>query len=304
VRGQGDDVLAAVAARLRLPQLADRLVAVDAGHFDVHQDGVKLLLENDAQALDPRPDKPGLMAQLLQQRSQDPLIEAVVLEDQDPQRTVAPGRTRRLVREPRRRQGVLRGRPDLHAGGEGGAAARLALHRQIAPHQLAEPPGDRQPEARAAELAGDGIVRLAERPEDPLHRLRGDAHAGVAHLEFQAAAPGRQGLAGARRPAADAHLHAAPLGELDRVADQVGENLPQAHRVPHDHRRRQPVEGPLERDALLLGLRQEHGADVRGELGDLAGSLLQFEATRGDLGIVEHIVDDHQQPPAALLDQV
>ena len=52
-----------------------------------------------------------------------------------------------------------------------------ALRRQRAVHELGEAAADREPEARAAVAPRDRDVHLAERPEQPAHRLGRDADA-------------------------------------------------------------------------------------------------------------------------------
>src|SRR5262249_56776757 len=55
--------------------------------------------------------------------------------------------------------------------GESGALAGLTLHRDVAPEQLAEMPGDRQAEASAAVFLRGRGVRLAERLEQTAELL-------------------------------------------------------------------------------------------------------------------------------------
>jgi hypothetical protein len=62
----------------------------------------------------------------------------------------------------------------LQAGGEpeSAALARLALDARVAAHQFRQPPGDRQPEAGAAVLAGGRGVGLLERLEQAGQLIR------------------------------------------------------------------------------------------------------------------------------------
>ena len=117
--------------------------------------------------------------------------------------------------------------------------ARRALHADLAAHELDEAPADGQAQAGAAEAPRGGGVGLRERLEQHVELLGRDADAGVAHLEAQ------------RRPVVplvhepDGHRHLAALGELDGVADQVGEDLAQAPRVAAQGRRaRRPRPAP------------------------------------------------------------
>ena len=101
---------------------------------------------------------------------------------------------------------------------EAAALPLLALVKDTSPHQLDQPPGDRQPQAAAAIAAREPIVRLLEILEQPLLIVAADADAGVAHLELHDA------------PAlhlADLHaqLHAALFGEFDGVLRELQQHL-------------------------------------------------------------------------------
>src|SRR5262249_36531833 len=62
---------------------------------------------------------------------------------------------------------------------EGRSATRLALHRNIAAHHLAEPLADREPEAGAAVFPRRRRICLGEFLEQLAHLLGGHADAGV-----------------------------------------------------------------------------------------------------------------------------
>ena len=88
-----------------------------------------------------------------------------------------------------------------------------------------------KPEAGAAVIAGDALVGLLELAEDALARFRRDADAGVAHQETDFIGPDA-GL--------DDQRHAAGRGELDRIAGEVEQHLPQPRGIA-DHLHRQPL---------------------------------------------------------------
>ena len=88
-----------------------------------------------------------------------------------------------------------------------------------------------EPEAGAAIVAGDALVGLLEFAENALLRLGRDADAGVAHQETDFVGPDA-GL--------DDQRHAAGRGELDRVAGEIEQHLPQPRGVA-DHLHRQPL---------------------------------------------------------------
>src|SRR6185312_1378288 len=110
---------------------------------------------------------------------------------------------------------------------------------------------DRQPEAGAAELARARRIDLAERLEDPLVVLGGDADAGIAHRELYAAG-GR-----ARRD-----RHATALGELERVRDEILEDLAEPKRVGLDRLGQAGRCDEAELEPLLRGDRREGVAQV------------------------------------------
>ena len=120
-----------------------------------------------------------------------------------------------------------RRRADAEPDGEveRAADARFALEPDAPAHQLDQPAADREAEARAAVLARGGHVGLRERLEQLRRLLRRHADAGVAHGELELHL-----LAGAFE-LFDVEPDLAVLGELDRVVDEVGQNLAEAQRV-------------------------------------------------------------------------
>ena len=117
--------------------------------------------------------------------------------------------------------------PERQLDDEGRADAFLAHHRHLAAHQLGQLAADRQAEAGAAVLTrrrGVGLGELLEQGEDLVLR---DADAGVGDRQPEAARIGRL----------EARRDAALVGELDRVGDQVGEDLAQPVGVAAPHAR-------------------------------------------------------------------
>lgn len=86
-----------------------------------------------------------------------------------------------------------------------------------------------------------------------------------------------------------------PLGEFERIASQVEEDLPQADRVSHQ------VPGKVRRkekknlQALLLGLDQNRVRKAVEDVVQVERDLLQGHPARLDLGKVQDVVDDPQQ---------
>src|SRR5207249_3929046 len=96
-------------------------------------------------------------------------------------------------------------------------------HLDFATEPPCELAADRQAQSGAAVLPARGAVRLLERLEDDLMLLPRDADASVDDAESQDAR-GDRGLHLTRRPPAgerDLELDAPPLGELERVRQQV-----------------------------------------------------------------------------------
>jgi hypothetical protein len=100
----------------------------------------------------------------------------------------------------------------------------------LAAHALGQIARDRQAQAGAAVAAAGAAVGLAEGFEDDLQLLAGDADAGVADLEPDAAIAA---------PHVQADL--AVLGELHRVGQQVLQDLLQALAVDHQLARCQRI---------------------------------------------------------------
>ena len=93
----------------------------------------------------------------------------------------------------------------------------VALDRHAAAEQLGELAAERQAEAGALHATLERAVDLRELLEDALLVLGGDADAGVGDRERDARRSSGQP---ARR-----HAHLAALGELERVGDEVAQDL-------------------------------------------------------------------------------
>ena len=103
---------------------------------------------------------------------------------------------------------------------EAAANTGLAVHADVAAHQFHQLQGDGGAQPGAAEATGDGGVGLGERGEHRGHLLLGHADAGVAHMQMHAFFV-----------VADLDGDAALFGELDGVADQVGQDLQHPQRI-------------------------------------------------------------------------
>ena len=101
---------------------------------------------------------------------------------------------------------------------EGDITAHLA-------HQLL---GDNQPQPGAAVAAGDAGIGLTEGLEQPRLIALRNADAGIADLDFNLHFVIADGAL------FDQHVNIAVLGELDGVADQVGDHLLKTQRIADD----------------------------------------------------------------------
>ena len=135
-------------------------------------------------------------------------------------------------------------------------------------------------------------MRLGEGLEDALDDLGGHPDPGVGDRELDELAVVRRCAVG---PTPDRHGDRAAGGELDRVADQVGEHLAQPQRVGLDPDRNVVVDAHVEAHALGGGLRCEQLAQVVDGLGERERLHVQLEPPGLDLGEVEQVVEHHPQ---------
>src|SRR5215218_9178168 len=206
-------------------------------------------------------------------------------------------RSRRSARGP----GVVRPpRPLLEPRGEPerGAYARLAPHAYVSPHYQHQLPADGQTETRAPVATGGGGVCLGKGFEEPGALLFGHAYARIPDLETD-----RSRIRGVLdKLGPQGHLPL--LSELDRVAEDVGEDLPQTEGIAAHSARRAWLDEADQFQALLVGVSCEQG----GDLFDLPPQLevygLQAQAARLYLGEVQDVVEDGEQSLARVVDRL
>ena len=149
-----------------------------------------------------------------------------------------------------------------------------------------------KPKPGAAIAAGDLVVGLLELAEDPLARLGRDADAGVAHQKTDFIRPDA-GL--------DDQGDAAGRGELDGIAGEIEQHLPQPRRVA-DHMHRQPlvdIGGDL--DFLGLRARRQQFGDVLDHARQRERAVFEIDLAGLDLGIVQQLLDQREQRVAGRL---
>src|SRR5438093_6806790 len=146
-------------------------------------------------------------------------------------------------------QADARERADVDGQGERAALARDASHAQVAAQHAGEPLRDGEPETRAPEAARGRSVRLREGGEEPRLLLGVEADAGVDDLAAETAVLHR----------ADLEAHAPPGRELDRVADEVQEDLAESGGVGLDRLRKWAAIPDLDVEAVVRRPRAQHG---------------------------------------------
>ena len=141
---------------------------------------------------------------------------------------------------------------------EGAALAQLALHADLAAHQLGQPLGDRQAQAGAAVLARGRGVGLLERLEQAPHLLWRHADAGVAHREVQQLRLARS--CSCTRTETTISPRSVNLTALLAVVDQ---DLAQAQRIAHQAVRHDPrAQHRRSAPALGVAFSDDQAADV------------------------------------------
>ncbi len=272
-----------------LAQQADGGDAVHDRHLHVHQHHVEVLHLQEVQrrlaVVDDGQMHPGRVHDQLHH----PLVGGVVLGQQHPQARGVQG----LVR-----LGHGAGRALLvrqrQVEDEARALPRARLRPDLTAHQLDQRAADGQAQAGAAEAAADRGVGLFEALEQPRLDLVVEADAGVADLEAQGSA--------LQRP--DPKLDLARLGELHRIAEQVGQDLGHPHAVAAIGPGGARVEAPAQRHAVGVGrgpVQLGHARDHRLQLERLG---LQVHLARVDLGEVEDVGQHLLQQPAGGDDQL
>ena len=135
--------------------------------------------------------------------------------------------------------------------------------------------------------------------EDLLLALLRHPDSGVAHLHGQGApvALGRIELP------AKAHGHASLVGVLDRVADQVDEDLPQARLVDQERMGQAFGEDEVHRQALAGRLLHKDGPEQLGQLAQAGGLGVEDHHPGLDFREVEDVIDQLEERQGALMNR-
>ena len=118
-----------------------------------------------------------------------------------------------------------------HFQPEGAADARRALDADVATHQFGQAAGNGQPQPGAAEAAGGGDVGLLESLEQAGRFIAVHADAGVVHGKAD------DDLLVVFGMQAAAQDDAALFGEFDGIAQEIEQDLADAHAIAVEHGR-------------------------------------------------------------------
>jgi hypothetical protein len=190
---------------------------------------------------------------------------------------------------------------------ERAAFTRRADEPNLAAEQLRQLAADRQPKSRAAVLARRRAVGLLERLENDLLLVGGNADARIGDGERDDML-GRGKVFVVERPAArrapDAERHGALVRELERVRQQVFDDLLHALDVREHRARHVGIEVHLERDLLGLGDMAEGALDVTLQIEQAQLADVRDDRARLDLRQIEDVVDEGQQVVARGVDRL
>ena len=126
--------------------------------------------------------------------------------------------------------------------------------------------------------------------------LGGNADAGI--IDRDAQCRGLRVLFGRRNRDHDF----AALGELDRIVDEIGEYLPQPHRVAAQAARHLRIDRAGDFEPLGLGALAKQLDHVLDRLDQVEDDLLEIDLAGLDLGKIEDLVDDFEQVLGRTLD--
>ena len=294
VKGAGAEGhhLDAVPVRI-LAQAARRLVAVHAGHDDVHEDEVGAPSPPGIEGFDAVARLSQDEAHRLQHPQQQQPVVGLVVHHQDAHLALAGAQPRHPLPGRARRQLGIPAFTDRNIEPEQAALARNAGDGDIAAHQAGEAAADGEAEAGAA--LGHPVRRLLEGLEEQAHLVGGDAGAGVFHLDGEVG----RGLA-RHRPAP--HHHAAPFGELDGVAGKVDQYLPELALVADDVSGQAGGKGQFPVQTLGVGRHPEHQVEVVEQGVEVERVGPAVAASGFDLRHFQHVVDEGEQVLAAAHD--
>ena len=190
---------------------------------------------------------------------------------------------------------------------ERASLAGRARETDLAPEEPGDLAADRETEPGPSVLAARRAVRLLEGFEDDLLLLSWDTDARVGDRERDHRSGAVQGLdrgapAAGRR--VDAERDPASLRELERVREQVLDDLLEPLRVGEDRPRDSGTDLDREIEALDLGDVAERALHVIDQVGEAELSDVDDDRARLDLREIEDVVDQVQQVLARGVDRL
>ncbi|KFB69802.1 MAG: hypothetical protein CAPSK01_000515 [Candidatus Accumulibacter vicinus] len=266
-----------------------RFAPVHAGHAHVHQDQLRLPAMPLVDGLLTVAGLGQLETQWFQQAQQQAAVIDVVIHHQN-----ATGGLTGFQTEYRQVLGRgLRGRLcrvlNRNLETERATHAQCTFGMDRAAQELDELAADGQAQAGALGCPLSGR-RLHERNEDPLELVGGDARAGIAYREAQSHGDGR--LA---RHDGDRQADATLLGELEGVAEQVDQHLPQLDLIATHIARGFGGELDIESQALFLGLERKHSPQPGEQFVEVELDGVHHAAPGFDARQLQHVVDEGEQ---------
>src|ERR1700678_4562752 len=178
---------------------------------------------------------------------------------------------------------------DLDGDPERRTAPRFAVHADLTAHQFGQPLDDGQPQSAAAVMARGGGIYLRKGLEQAVDAIGRDADAGVGDLDAQG-----QDTVFVHR-ARGIQDDVAFVGELNRIADEVHDDLAQAPRIAARNERHVGADIDDEFDALHGRLQRHGGHRLVDDIARIEVHALELEAGGLDLGDIEYVVDEGEQ---------
>ena len=163
------------------------------------------------------------------------------------------------------------------------------MEGDIASHLFHQLLGDHQTQARSAVPTGNARIGLAERLEQTRLIALRNADAGIPDLNFNL------DFIITERPFFDQNVDVAALGELNRVAHQIGDDLLQAQRVANDVIRYVIFDIERQFQPLIMrgvGEKRDHVIQCAAQR---EGDTLQNQLARFQLREVQYVVNNGQQ---------
>src|SRR6476661_312457 len=222
-------------------------------------------------------------------------IRWIVFDDQHPS-------TRELDPRHSGRNDHRRGRPCRHREMKTRPATRLALKSDVAPEHLDQTLRNREAESGAAIFPGGRAVGLREGPEETPRLVRLDADSGVPDRDVNPAAVRCIAVHGRVTTHLDADL--STRGELDPVADEIHQNLPQSawisvHALWHVAR-----DLAVQLEALAVSGVREQLRHFLHQLVQVEVDLFQLQLSSFDLRKIEYVVDDAEKGLAGVVNEL